>query len=123
MGENAVVGRHLRDLSHTKVLTAVGLGSSTIRRSVALDRGILRTTSEIVDHLSIELLNGLGLTTAGVAAPAALGTTSLALGSFVGISICVGVVLLVSTPASLASSCGLGLRFLTVEELGRCFFI
>lgn len=123
MGENAVVGGHLRDLSHTKVLAAVGLGDSAIHRSVALDRGILRTTSEIVDHLSIELLNSLGLTTARVAALTALGTTSLALGSFVGISICVGVVLLVSTSASLASSCGLGLRLLTVEELGRCFFI
>lgn len=126
-GDDVASGRRLRDLSHAEVLAAVGLRSSTVNGSVALGGSILVTTSEVVDHFSIELLDGLGLATAGVAALATtLGAASLALALCPGVGVVgvVGVVVLVAGAlASLATSCRLRLRLMTIGYLARCQFI
>lgn len=113
--------RCLGDLSHAEVLSNVGLGSS-VDRSSALGRDILVATGEVVHHLSVELLDGLGLTTARVTTLATLGAASLTLGSFVGacvgVGVGVGVVLLVSSTTCLGSGGRLGLGLLvTIRQL------
>lgn len=119
-GDDVVSGRRLRDLSHAEVLARVGLRSSTINGSVALGGSILITTGEVVNHFGIELLDGLGLATAGVAA---LATTFGAAGLALALCSGVGVVLVAGALASLATSCGLRLRLMTIGYLARCQFI
>lgn len=63
------------DLSHAGVLAVGGLRSN-VDGGIALGRSIL--VAEVVDHLSIEFLNSLGLTTSRVAATSATSSTTAA---------------------------------------------
>lgn len=72
-----------RDLGHAGVLTAVGL-SGAVDSAVALGGDVL--VGEVIDHLSVELLGGLGLATTSVAALArGLGSTATTTGTAGGL--------------------------------------
>lgn len=98
-----------RDLGHTEVLATVGLRSSAVDGGSVASRGTL-TTSKVVNHLGIELLDALGLSTAGVAAATTTTTGSSSL----------GVSRLVSS-----GGLGLGLLLLAIQELvsGNCVYL
>lgn len=53
-----------RNLGHAKILISVGLLSGAVG-GIAVGRCVL--VGKVVDHLSVELLHGLGLTTTSVA--------------------------------------------------------
>lgn len=98
--------RNLRDLRHAKILVTVGLLGSAVS-SVAVGRRIL--VGEVINHLRVKLLNGLGLATAGIAAGIAVGTLA---GSTSGAGTATGV------SGGLSAGSGLGLRLLD-DALGE----
>lgn len=106
-----------RNLGHSEVLTTVGdLRGSGVDWGGGLGLGGGVLVGEVVDHLSIELLNRLGLATAGVAAlaGAAVGVASSGI-------LVIGVVLTLAL-SGLSSSGGLRLRLLSNtlgQRLGR----
>lgn len=74
-----------RDLSHAKVLTSGSLLllRGSVRLSVTLSRAGVISGSEVVNHLGIKLLDGLGLGAVGSAAvlTGTTATTSLGISS------------------------------------------
>ena len=72
-----------RDLGHAGILAAVGLGGA-VDRAIALSGSVL--VGEVINHLRVELLGGLGLATTSVAALArGLGSTATATGAAGGL--------------------------------------
>lgn len=92
-------GRTYRNLGHAKILVTIGLLRSAVS-SVAFGGRIL--VGEVIDHLRVELLNGLGLATAGIAAGTPAGSTGSA-GTTTGVR------------GGLGAGSRLGLRLLSVE--------
>lgn len=99
--------RCLGDLiSHADVLASVGLGSGAVGGRGAFSRRSI--SGEIVNHLSIKLLNSLGLSTTGVATTRASGPLTAASSLLSGC----GLVLL-----GLRGGGRLGTSLLTVDRL------
>ena len=72
-----------RDLGHAGILAAVGLGGA-VDRAIALSGSVL--VGEVINHLRVELLGGLGLATTSIAALArGLGSTATATGAAGGL--------------------------------------
>lgn len=87
------------------------MGGSTVHGGSVL--GWRSIGSEVIHHISVELLNGLGLSTARVATTTAGGALATALGIVIVSLIGLGVGLVV---LGLGGCGGLGASLLTMEE-------